>query len=400
MIPLLPDSIDELELLLADLHPVSQAWSAWAAEHVEASDAFDRDAWQRAADAGLLGIHAPISAGGSGRPQLLSFAVYEGLGHGAPELGPVFGLLSQFFATQTAIQRGARDDQRDAWLEPLVSGRRIMAFAMTEPEAGSDSSAITTSARPTDDGFVLDGVKTWISLAPVADDVLVFARTDPDAGAWGITAFRIPMDRAGVTVGPPIAKLGLRACPFGTVTFDGVEASHDDVLGAVGAGHRIFSTAVESERVYMYAAQLGRIRRLLDRMIERSGTRRQFGTPIGNHQAVAHRIVEVRLHLVAAALLLRRAAIGDSRGESITLRSALAKIHVAEHAIATAIAAMQVFGAEGYTDDAGLGTDARDALGALSYSGTADIQRNIAARLLGVGRPPRTRSRQQQEPQE
>ena len=397
MTPTLPDTIDELDLMLTDHHPVSLEWSAWAAESITASDDFDRAAWRSAADAGLLALHAPVTAGGRGLSPLLSFVVYEGLGHGAPELGPVFGLLSQLFATQTAIQRGATDAQRDEWLRPLVSGERIMAFAMTEPEAGSDSSAITTSARAVDDGFMLDGVKTWISLAPVADDVLVFARTDPDAGAWGITAFRVPLDRDGVEVGPAIEKLGLGACPFGSITFRGVRLSHDDVLGAVGAGHRIFSMAVESERVHMYAAQLGRIRRLLERMIERSGTRQQFGVPIGSHQAVAHRIADVKLHLDAASLLLRRAAIADARGESITLQSALAKIHVAEHSITTAIAAMTVFGAEGYTVESGLGQDARDALGALSYSGTADIQRNIVARLLGVGRPVRRRSRQQQE---
>lgn len=379
-----------LDALLDDDHPTIREASHWMADHDFHVDGFDREWWRMIADAGFLGLHMPVSAGGSGKDPVAAMLTFEGLGRGATDMGRVFAAASQLFATQTAILQSATDDQRDSWLRPLIDGSRIMGFAMSEPHAGSDTAAMSTTAEPVADGYLLTGTKTWITLAPVADDILVFAKTDPSLGAWGVSALRVSTSAPGVTVSQPIEKMGLTSCPFGRIDFDQAWVPKDSVLGAVGAGQRIFTAAVETERIFLYAAQLGRMSRLLEIMVGRATTRQQFGQSIGSFQSVAHRIADVKLQLEAARLLAYKAAIAHTRGEPVTMHSALAKLQVSEHAVTTALSALQLHGAEGYTIAAGIEREVRDALAGLSYSGTSDIQKNIIARLLGVNLQPRS----------
>lgn len=186
--------------------------------------------------------------------------------------------------------------------------------------------------------------------------------------------------------------MGLRSCPFGTLRLEGCEVGSDDLLGAVGAGGSVFSEAVEAERAFLYAAQVGAMERALDACVRRARERTQFGQPIGTFQAVSHRIVDMRLRHETARLMVYKAAALHDRGSPVALAAALAKLASSEAAVESALDAMRIFGAEGYTEAAGVEVWLRDAVGGLAYSGTSDIQRNIVARLMGVdraGRPTR-----------
>ncbi|MEZ5280865.1 MAG: acyl-CoA dehydrogenase family protein [Acidimicrobiales bacterium] len=391
------DDQDDDDLFVAAFldpdHSEIIAAADWAAKYLVRRDSFDRSVWSTAAEGGYLGIHMPLHVGGSGASPVRALMAFEGLGRGADDFGMVFSLASQLFATQSAIVEGGTPEQISQWLPPLVSGDKIMAFAMSEPDAGSDTGSITTTALPHGDRYRIAGTKTWTTLAPVADEALVFANTDPSKGRWGITAFRVPLDLPGVVVGKPIEKMGMGSCPFGEIHFDDVEVGPEAVLGAVGAGQRIFAAAVEIERAFLYAAQLGRMRRLVDLMIERSRQREQFGKPIGQYQGVSHRIVDAMAELEAARLLVYKAAALYERRRPIGMASALAKLRVSEKAVEVAVSAMRVFGAEGYVTEVGIESEIRDALAGLAYSGTSEIQKNIVAGLAAIGRPVRRASR-------
>ncbi len=378
-----------LSALLDVDHPLKRETADLAAERfAQRSTTFDRDRWQTAADLGLLGLRADPRWGGAGRSSVEALLRFEGLGLGTPDNGLAFSLASQVFATQTALEEAGSDDQRDRWLRPLVDGSAIGSFAMTEPAAGSDAASITTTATPTADGFRLQGEKCWVTLGPVADLAIVFATEDPEKGPWGITAFLVPLDLPGVTVSPAIAKAGLESCPFGSITLD-AEVPADAVLGRRGAGMSIFTSAVEAERAFLYGCQLGATERLLQRSIERARSRRQFDQPIGQFQAVGHRLADMKLRHETSRLLVYKAAILHDRGESVTMAAALAKLQASESAVESAVDAVRLHGAEGYTVAAGVEAEVRDALGGLAYSGTSDIQRNIVVRLLGADRPSR-----------
>ena len=379
-----------LDALLDLEHPRKTAAAAWAADAFGTpTRVFDRGRWEAAAAYGVQGLAAPVELGGAGLSTVDALLTFEGLGYGARDPGMVFALSTQAFATQRALLRAGSPAQLTRWIPAMCQGTAIGAFAMSEPDAGSDTAAITTTATPVDGGYRINGTKTWVTLGPECDVVIVFATTDPSLGRWGITAFLVEVDRPGVRRGEPIPKMGLESCPFGTLTFEDCFVGADDVLGQPGSGGAIFSVAVSAERAFLFAGQLGATERTIERSIERARTRTQFGKPIGAFQAVSHRIAEMKVRHEASRLLVYKTGILADLGRDVTLAASLAKLQTSETAVHTAVDAMQILGAEGYTVAAGAEADLRDAVGGLSYSGTSDIQRNIVASLLGVDRPPR-----------
>jgi alkylation response protein AidB-like acyl-CoA dehydrogenase len=380
-----------LAAMLDTDHPRKDAARQWASEHLRGVDeGFDRALWQRAAEWGVQGLMTDPRYGGSGCSSVETLLVFEGLALGVADDGFVFALASQVFAMQRALERFGSEDQKQRWLPPLCAGTAIGAFAMTEAGAGSDTTHLATTATPLGDGrYRLDGAKTWITLAPDCDVIIVFATVDPSKGRWGTTAFIVPADLPGIVRGPSIPKMGMRSCPFGTIGFDGCEVGPETLLGAAGAGANVFNDAVQAERAFLYAAQLGSMERVLDRCIARARERVQGGQTIGTFQAVSHRIVEMKRRHETARLLVYKAAALYDRGDSLTLAASLAKLHTSEVSVQSAVDAVQLHGAEGYTVEAGLEASLRDAVGGLAYSGTSDVQRNIIARLLGVDRPAR-----------
>lgn len=362
----------------------------WGAENLPdpTHRPFDRSLWKTAAEFGIQATMMPTAYGGNGCTAVEAMLVFEGLGLGSPDNGTTFALASQTLAMQRGLAASASPAQAERWLRPLISGDAIGSFAMTEPDAGSDTGAITTTAEEQPDGsFVLNGDKTWVTLGPDCDVVIVFATTDPTKKHWGITAFVVDARLPGVDRGQAIAKMGLSNSPFGLITFTDVVVSADDVLGKVGAGGAIFTNAVEGERAFLYAAQLGAMERLLDSSIKRARSRQAYGKPIGSFQAISHRIADMKLRHEASRLLLYKAAILYDQGGPLTMAAALAKLQTSESAVTSSIDAIRIHGAEGYTAEAGIERELRDAIGGLSFSGTSEMQKNLIARLLRLDRP-------------
>lgn len=385
-------STSPLDAFLSLTHPRKMAASAWAARVLGTPcSTFDRTRWRAAAEFGVQGLTAPTTLGGAGLGTVDAMLTFEGLGLGAVDQGTVFALSAQVFAMQRALLTAGSPAQLARWVPALCQGRAIGAFAMSEPDAGSDTSAITTRATRLSDGrYQLDGVKAWVTLGTVCDVVIVFASTDTTLGGWGVTAFLVDTTRPGISAAPEVAKLGLESCPFTTLTFTNCVVDAEDVLGAPGAGAAVFRGAVNAERAFLYAAQVGATERTIELSIARARSRTQFGEPIGNFQAVAHRIADMKLRHEAARMLVFKAALLHDLGRDVTLAAALAKLQASETAVESALDAIRIFGAEGYTLAAGVESGLRDAIGGLSYSGTSDIQRTIVARMLGVGRPRRS----------
>ncbi len=384
---------DQLRAMLELDHPIKVAAAEWAEQALPGkTDTFDMARWKASAAFGVQGLRIPEAFGGSGRSTVDALLTFEGLGYGTLDNGLVFALAAQSFAMQTALIEAGSDDQKQRWLPQLCSGDAIGAFAMSEREAGSDAASISMTAHLQPDGrFCLDGEKAWVTLGPVADVMVVFAVTDPAIGRWGISAFLVPTSTPGFDRGAIEPKGGLNSCPSGFARFEGCIVGPDALLGRKGAGMAIFSSAVEAERAFLYAGQLGAMERLIDRSVQRVRERKQFGKPIGSFQAVSHRIVEMKRRHETARLLVYKAGVLYDRGEAVTLTAALAKIEASEAMVEAAIDTLRLHGAEGYTAASGIDTEVIDALGGLAYSGTADIQRNIVASLLRTDRPIRNR---------
>ena len=379
---------------LCDLqHPIKAAATAWAREHLNDRDrvaadrdaVFDREGWARCAAHGVHGLLVPTAYGGGGHDVITTLLTMEGLAVGARDQGLLYAIASQMCSTQVALCAFGSEEQKQRWLPPMCRGEAVGSFAITEPGHGSDTDHLEARAERLDDGsYRIDGSKAHITLAPIADVVVVFASTDPGARGWGISAFVVPTDTPGVRLGPNREKMGMRTTPYGDIDLDGVVVPADARLGPEGAGTSIFLTSMETERNLVYATQIGAMERQLAACIDHARARKVGGRPIGDLQAVSHRIADMKLRHETARVLMVKAAIGSARREPGAMASALTKLAASEGAVASGIAATQVFGANGYVSDHEHERDARDAVGGLLYSGTSDIQRNIIARLLGA----------------
>jgi L-prolyl-PCP dehydrogenase len=345
-----------------------------------------RARWRAAAEQGLVAASVPARYGGGGLDAVTTTALIEALGEGCPDTGLVFSIAAHQFACLMPLAEYGTEDQKRHWLPALCSGEHIAAHAITEPGAGSDALGLRTRAREREDGsYLLNGGKTFITNAPVADVFLVQAVTTPGAGFFGLTSFLVPAGTSGLTVGPPELKAGLRGSPTAEVHFDDCPVPADHVLGAPGAGAGVFTSSMNWERTCLFAAYLGAMKRVLDSTVDHVRSREQFGVPIGSFQAVSHRVVDMMLRYESARLLLYKAASGLARGSDDTVAPALAKLAVSEAAVALGLDAVQLRGALGVIEGEAEAL-LRDALPSRIFSGSNEIQRNNIARALGLGR--------------
>jgi alkylation response protein AidB-like acyl-CoA dehydrogenase len=345
---------------------------------------FDRGAWQRCARFGVLGLSVPVEWGGGEVDLPTAMLIMEGIGEGCPDNGLTFALNAQLWTVQRPIARFGTDDQRRRFLPGLCNGSLIGAHALTEPDAGSDAFSLAMRATRRGEHYVLTGTKCLVSLAPVADLMLVFAATDPSKGRWGISAFVVERGTPGLTATPMQHKMGLRTVPIGELHFDDCEIPASARLGPEGAGVGIASHSLEVERCCILASQLGAMERQLQRAIDYARRREQFGQSIGKFQSVSNRVADMKLRLETARLLLYKAAWLVQREQPAMMEAALLKLYLSEAFVESGIDAIRIHGGNGYLTATGVERDLRDAMGGLLYAGTSDIQRNIIARLLGL----------------
>jgi hypothetical protein len=343
-----------------------------------------RESWRRCAEFGILGLAVPQEFGGSGLDPLSTAFALEGLGHVCRDNGLLFALNAQMWAVQAPLQRFGSPGQRERYLPRLVRGEWIGAHGMTEPGSGSDSFALATTARRDGDGYVLTGSKTFVSNAPDADVVLVFATSNPRRGFMGISAFLVDRGTPGLRIGRPIEKMGLRTAPMAEVFLEDCRVPTAQRLGGEGNGGTIFKHSMTWERCCILATCLGTMAWQLERAVEYANTRKQFGHTIGTYQAISHRIAEMRVRLDAARFLLYRAAWQVARGEEAVAEIAMAKLAISEGFVQSSLDVIQVHGGYGYAAEYGFERDLRDAIGSRIYSGTSEIQREIIAQATGV----------------
>jgi alkylation response protein AidB-like acyl-CoA dehydrogenase len=343
-----------------------------------------RAAWQKCARFGILGLPIPAQYGGEDADALTTMLAMEALGYGCRDNGLIFSLNAQMWACESPIARFGTPEQKSRYLPALCDGSLIAAHAMSEPNSGSDAFSLATTATKRDGTYILNGSKTFATNAPIADLFLVFATMDRTRGFAGLCAFLVERDTPGLSVGKPLHKMGLRSSPMGEIFLEDCEVNEDSMLGKPGAGAAMFNWSMERERSFILAGTIGTMQRELEESIRYARERRQFGQSIGKYQTVANRIVDMKVRLETARLLLYHLGWLIDQGRPYAMESALVKLYLSEVFVETSLDALRVHGGYGYMSEYEIEGDVRDAIGGTLYSGTSDIQRNLIARYLGL----------------
>jgi alkylation response protein AidB-like acyl-CoA dehydrogenase len=290
--------------------------------------------------------------------------------------------------TQMLLNFGS-DEQRERFLRPMAGGELIGAFALSEPDAGSDASALRCQAVRDGDDWLLSGTKSWVTSGSFADVIMVMARSDtPDArrGSKGISAFIVTPDLPGFHVGKKEDKMGLRASPTVQLNFDGMRVPARNVLGAEGQGFVYAMRSLDNGRLGIAAQALGIARAALDASLDYAAERKQFGQPIREFQAIQFKLADMASRIASARALLHATAAAKDRGESTTLYGSMSKLLASETAMYVTTEAVQIFGGYGYVKEYPVEKYFRDAKITEIYEGTSEIQRIVIARELYAAR--------------
>lgn len=339
--------------------------------------------WRALATQGLTGLLIPETFGGAGFGALDAALALEALAEGCDDGGLCFSLAAHLYAGLVPLLHAGNAEQKKQFLPAILSGDDIVANAMTEAASGSDAFSLRTTATLKNDRYLLNGSKVFVTNAPVANLLVVYALTDPAKGFFGgITAFLLEKGKHNYRVGLTIDKLGLDTSPLAEVFFDEVEVDASCVLGKPGGGALIFQQSMNYERSGIALMHCGTMQRLLNLSIDYAKQREISGQPIASHQAVAFRIADMQVRLQAARLLACRANADLDQKTDATRSSAQAKIFSSEALAQTAQDALLLHGGNGFTKAYPVEHVLRDAQGALIYSGTNDVLRNLVGKLL------------------
>ena len=337
---------------------------------------YDRSLFAAMGGLGLTAAPFPTEVGGAGFSYVGWSLVMEELG--AVDMAMAVS-LSVHILSQYPVVTWGNDEQRARWLPAMQAGEAMGAFALTEPHAGSDASAIRTRAERSGDAYRLTGTKIWISNAPEADRYLVFATVDPEAGSKAITAFLVEKGMPGFRFGAHEKKMGIRACPATELVFERCEVPTANRLGDEGDGYRIALSALGEGRISIAAACVGLARAGLEAAARYLGERKGFGGPLAEQQGLRFMLAEMARDVAAARALTREAAAAKDRGENLAEVSSLAKWTASDVAMRVTTDAVQLFGGTGYSRETGIERLMRDAKGAQIYEGTNQIHREIVA---------------------
>jgi alkylation response protein AidB-like acyl-CoA dehydrogenase len=356
-------------------------------EQRDREESFHYEGWRKCAGFGLLGLPVPQEFGGMAADPLTMMVAMEALGFGCWDNGLVFAIGNHLFSCVVPIVKFGSAAQKAKYLPALAEGRFIGAHAMTEPEAGSDTASIRTTATRRGDAYVLNGRKAFITSGPIADLFVVFAKTSQGSGVDGTSAFLLEKTTPGFSAGPKASKMGLRTSPMSEIFLDDCAVPADNLLGPQGSGSLVFGTAVEWERGYLSAANLGAMKRQLTDCVRYATERCQFGRPIGQFQSLAHRLASIRVEIDLAELMLYKVGWLRTHNKPAFFESAAVKLFTSESYTRASLAALQMHGAFGYMADSGVERQVRDALASTIYAGTSEIQREIVASWMGLDLP-------------
>src|SRR5581483_10439787 len=345
---------------------------------------FDAQAFKKCAEFGIQGLPIPTEYGGSAADPMTVVVAMEALGYACRDNGLLFSINAQMWSFELPLLEFGSEEQKRKYLPPLCRGDMVAVHAMTEPESGSDAFSLRTQVQRKGDRYLLNGTKMFITNAPIADAILVFATSDRQKGPAAISAFIVEKGTPGLVTTHHLDKMGLRTSPMAEVVLQDCEIPLENLVGAEGAGSAIFTSSMAWERGAILASYLGTMQHQIETCVKYARERKQFGRPIGRFQAVAHRIANMKVRLEAARSLVYRIAWLKQQGKSAVLDAAIAKVFVSENLIQSCLDAVQIHGGYGYMADFGIERDLRDSISSTIYSGTSEIQRNIIAAMLGL----------------
>ncbi len=350
------------------------------AAEIDRSNQFPAHLWKEMGALGLLGITADEKFGGAGMDYLSHCIAMEELSRCSASVGLSYGAHSNLCVNQ--INRHGTAEQKRRFLPKLISGDHVGALAMSESEAGSDVVSMQLRAEVRNDGYVLNGRKMWITNGPDANTLVVYGKTDPGAGAKGITAFMVESDMAGFSRSPKLDKLGMRGSNTCELIFTDCKIPIANRLGAEGDGVRILMLGLDCERVVLAAGPLGIMAACLDVVVPYLHARKQFGKPIGEFQLMQGKLADMYVTLSAARAYVYAVANACDRGETTRKDAAGCILYAAERATHMALDAIQILGGNGYTNDYPAGRLLRDAKLYEIGAGTSEIRRMLIGREL------------------
>jgi isovaleryl-CoA dehydrogenase len=350
------------------------------AAEIDRSNQFPRDLWPKMGAIGLHGITVEEEFGGSGLGYLEHCIALEEVSRASASVGLSYGAHSNLCVNQ--IRRNGSLEQKHKYLPKLISGEHVGALAMSEPGAGSDVVSMNTRAEKKGDRYVLNGSKMWITNGPVAETLVVYANTDPNAGTRGITAFLIEKDMKGFKPAQKLDKLGMRGSDTSELVFEDCEVPEENVLGHVGRGVNVLMSGLDYERVVLAAGPLGIMQAALDVVIPYVHDRKQFGQPIGTFQLVQGKLADMYVMMNACKSYVYQVAKACDRGETTREDAAGAILLSAEQATKVALDAIQLLGGNGYINDYATGRLLRDAKLYEIGAGTSEIRRMLIGREL------------------
>ncbi len=350
------------------------------AEEIDRSNDFPRDLWPRLGELGLLGITVEEELGGSGLGYLEHAIAMEEISRASASVGLSYGAHSNLCVNQ--LRRNGNAEQKSKYLAKLISGEHVGALAMSEPGAGSDVVGMSTRAEKKGDRYVLNGSKMWITNGPDSEVLVVYAKTDPDTGSRGITAFIIEKGMAGFSTAQKLDKLGMRGSNTCELVFEDCEVPEENILGELNKGVNVLMSGLDYERAVLAAGPLGIMQACMDCVLPYVHERKQFGKPIGEFQLMQGKLADMYTTMNSARAYVYTVAQACDRGETSRKDAAGAILYAAEKATWMALEAIQTLGGTGYINESPTGRLLRDAKLYEIGAGTSEIRRMLIGREL------------------
>jgi isovaleryl-CoA dehydrogenase len=368
------------EMIRDTVESFSASEIAPRAEEIDRSNEFPRDLWPRLGELGLLGITVEEELGGSGLGYLEHTVAMEEISRASASVGLSYGAHSNLCVNQ--LRRNGSAAQKQQYLPKLISGAHVGALAMSEPGAGSDVVGMSTKAEKKGDRYVLNGSKMWITNGPDAEVLVVYAKTDPEAGSRGITAFLIEKGMAGFSTAQKLDKLGMRGSNTCELVFEDCEVPKENILGGLNKGANVLMSGLDYERAVLAGGPLGIMQACMDCVLPYVHERKQFGKPIGEFQLMQGKLADMYTTMNSARAYVYTVAQACDRGETSRKDAAGAILYAAEKATWMALEAIQALGGTGYINESPPGRLLRDAKLYEIGAGTSEIRRMLIGREL------------------
>ncbi|WP_164657872.1 isovaleryl-CoA dehydrogenase [Tropicibacter sp. Alg240-R139] len=374
------DHGEDVDALRDMVHRWAQERVKPMAAEIDRTNEFPAELWKEMGDLGLLGVTVPEEFGGAGMSYLAHTIVVEEIARASASVSLSYGAHSNLCVNQ--IKLNGTQEQKEKYLTRLVSGEHVGALAMSEPSAGSDVVSMKLRAEKRNGYYRLNGNKYWITNGPDADTLVVYAKTDPEGGSKGITAFLIEKEFKGFSTSPHFDKLGMRGSNTAELIFEDVEVPFENVLGEEGKGVAVLMSGLDYERVVLAGIGLGIMAGCMDEVMPYMAERKQFGQPIGNFQLMQGKIADMYTAMNSSRAYVYEVAKACDRGDVTRQDAAACCLYASEQAMVQAHQAVQAFGGAGYLSDNPVGRIFRDAKLMEIGAGTSEIRRMLVGREL------------------